>query len=340
MIDDFLKYLSLKSANKTELESETLPYTFYTPPRNLKNYRIYGNTEEISGESVSVGEKTENLFRSESDSESDYYHLDASLASVNYGFAGAKGGNRRIFFIKVEPNTKYIISFLTETDRLAIVGYNDTFDVMSYYNVTTSTPQNRKYPDELLCNFSRNADEGIYVPLIYAFETSANTKYIGVYYAYEIIPTGVQFVLGGNYKIPVIVNEHTTNIFLESPLADGDYIDYKSQKRYNAGDTAKDVVLPKIVIYDGENEISFDTTVKPSKVYLQGNISTTEVPLRSLQASPQMLNLQLGKFAFLPNDFSENLDDLDELEQGNIVDKTPIKSLEIKAIGDDENAER
>ena len=46
MKHDFFLALLLSggSRNRTELEAETLPYTFYTPPRSLRNYRIYGNT--------------------------------------------------------------------------------------------------------------------------------------------------------------------------------------------------------------------------------------------------------------------------------------------------------
>ena len=104
--------------------------------------------------------------------------------------------------------------------------------------------------------------------------------------------------------------------------------EYKSQKRYNADGTIEEVTLPEIAVYDGENEISVDTTVQPSKVYLQGNISEAEVlSSRSLQASPQMLNLQ-------PFDRSE-------FQLNDFYSETPIENpkLELETIGDDENAE-
>ncbi len=51
--NDFFKYLLLGgggSASRSELESETLPYTFVSKSQRLKDYRIYGNT--VDGESV------------------------------------------------------------------------------------------------------------------------------------------------------------------------------------------------------------------------------------------------------------------------------------------------
>ena len=89
----------------------------------------------------------------------------------------------------------------------------------------------------------------------------------------------------------MLFRSHTTNIYLDEPLAKSndiaDYIDYKLQKRFNADGTSEDVALPEITVFDNENEISFDTTVQPSKIYLKGSISENEVTI-----SQQVQNLQ------------------------------------------------
>ena len=61
--NDFFKYLIFGgggSASRSELESETLPYTFVSKSQRLKDYRIYGNTVdgESVGDLVETGEHT------------------------------------------------------------------------------------------------------------------------------------------------------------------------------------------------------------------------------------------------------------------------------------------
>ena len=59
----------------------------------------------------------------------------------------------------------------------------------------------------------------------------------------------------GKYKIPVICGNTTTNIYVDSPLDDGDSIDYATAQ----------VAIPTV---DGENTLICDTNVQPSKVSL------------------------------------------------------------------------
>lgn len=79
------------------------------------------------------------------------------------------------------------------------------------------------------------------------------------------------------YVIPVEINGTAVNISLDSPLNDGDYIDFREQKRFNADDSSEIVSLPVLPILSGINVIDISTENQPSKVYVQGNISAFSV---------------------------------------------------------------
>ena len=79
------------------------------------------------------------------------------------------------------------------------------------------------------------------------------------------------------YIIPVTINGTATNISLDSPLGDGDYIDFHDQKRYNSDNTSEMVLLPAITTVNGINILDVDTTVTPSKIGIQGDIDTSKL---------------------------------------------------------------
>ena len=79
------------------------------------------------------------------------------------------------------------------------------------------------------------------------------------------------------YIIPVTINGTATNISLDSPLGDGDYIDFHDQKRYNSDNTSEMVLLPAITTVNGINILDVDTTVTPSKISIQGDIDTSKL---------------------------------------------------------------
>lgn len=79
------------------------------------------------------------------------------------------------------------------------------------------------------------------------------------------------------YIIPIMINGATINISLDTPLGDGDYIDFIEQKRFNANNTTSKLILPTISIMNGVNIIDIETTVQPSKIYINGNIISFDV---------------------------------------------------------------
>ena len=79
------------------------------------------------------------------------------------------------------------------------------------------------------------------------------------------------------YIISLAINGQAVNIYLDSPLSDGDYIDFYEQKRFNADDSAETVFIPALQISSGINVLDVGTEVQPSKIYIKGNISTFDV---------------------------------------------------------------
>ena len=79
------------------------------------------------------------------------------------------------------------------------------------------------------------------------------------------------------YIIPVAVNGTAVNIFLDSPLSNGDYIDFHEQKRFNSDDSSEIISLPVLPIASGINVLNIDSQNQPSKVYVQGDIAFFDV---------------------------------------------------------------
>lgn len=78
------------------------------------------------------------------------------------------------------------------------------------------------------------------------------------------------------YRVPITIGNQTTNIYLSEPLAKSgnsyDYIDYVTQKRYNADGTVQDITLVELSVLQGTNTLTVGTEVQPSEILLQGKI--------------------------------------------------------------------
>lgn len=317
--NDFFKYLLLSGGNpasRAELETETLPYMFYTQPKTLKNYRIYGNT--VNGESV--GDRTGNLFDGE--------WTQGGVG--NTGNLNDENQKRIKTIVSVIPSQTYTIR--TNLSIRMIFAYNDTteesgivsklLDIMNGVEFATITIPNNA---NLIAVALMSSDNSNITPsdVEWTMLNSGSTAL-----PYE--PYG--------YKIPVIVNEQTTNIYLDEPLANSndiaDYIDYKLQKRFNADGTSEDVALPEIAVFDNENEISFDTTIQPSKVYLKGGISENEVTI-SQQAQNLQTMRSLQPLSLDGDDFQLDVMPTESDLQLDVI----IPTANLNRIEDDEDAE-
>jgi len=71
-------------------------------------------------------------------------------------------------------------------------------------------------------------------------------------------------------------NKQLRSVFLLEQLAksgnNADYIDYKTQKRYNDDNSTEDIYLPELSVNKGANMISVGTIVQPLSVNLCGRV--------------------------------------------------------------------
>ena len=253
-----------------EVEIEGVPpLTFNAIAGTLKNYRIYGNT--VNGESV--GDRTRNLLDFGEWSKNINANRDNSLAKGIDSITITANSNDAftipyasvgIYKIYVKPNTNYLLSWVSNNNLYGRVfifknGIPDNTHMVSTNNNTT------KY---LL--FGTDADTE-FITLRFGVETAGDTI---TYSKIMLIEgsTALPYEPYG-YKVPVTVNSNTTNIYLDEQLVksgdDADYIDYATQKRYNADGTNQSVELPTLQTVEGANTLSVGTTVQPSKVMVK-----------------------------------------------------------------------
>ena len=188
-----------------------------------------------------------NLFNENSE-----LNVNASINVTNGEFPNAYGGNRKMYFFKVKPNTAYTFSCNTIGDRLYICEYNQFINPANY------SSSNRILPDNVICNLGTGMSE-------YSFTTSSNSKMVGIYYSLNTIPTDIQIEIGNiatDYE--TYIEPTTTNIYLDEPISQNESI--------SLSDTNVDI--PTI---EGTNVITIDTTVQPNNVYVQARKDPDEI---------------------------------------------------------------
>lgn len=239
------------------------PLTFNAIAGSLKNYRIYGNTE--NGESV--GDKTANLFdMSDNNPDNVTLNEDGSFyirsASI-WGFSCEVETGKTYFLSWEELNTNQNSSQLSIAAK---AGYHVGFSYPCYSATLKGSPPNVWYKRYVV--FTATDDYlsidgmGTYIRNIMLVEGSTAMDY--EHYG---------------YKIPVTLtadNAETTDIYLNTPLAKSgdiaDYIDYATQKRRNSDGTESSVTLPEIAVTAGTNTFTVGTEVQPSRVEIRGRI--------------------------------------------------------------------
>lgn len=114
-----------------------------------------------------------------------------------------------------------------------------------------------------------------------AIEISGSGSFIYTYriYGNEQIIDSVTYGVGdqsnNQYIMPIVLSDNTYNIILSEPLivrnGIADYIDYRTQTRYNGDGTTESVIMPEFILCDGLNYIEVDTKTIPSKIEIVFN---------------------------------------------------------------------
>lgn len=172
-----------------------------------------------------VGDRTENLFNKDGD---------------NYGYFLTNSGRYindtryRYFRISVTPGDVLRMSLIGKGSGCAFYKGNWVSQITTaIYTVPDGV-------DEVTNNYAYTAWDSAMVTI----NTPLPTEYV---------PYG--------YKIPVTCGGENTNIYLDSPLYEGDSISFSTAQ----------TTIPTTV---GQNTLSIGTTVQPSKVSIEGNIKT------------------------------------------------------------------
>lgn len=296
---------------RSELETQSLPLTFVSDGHRLRNYRIYGadgGVGDLDGDKyiIPVTISGKNLY------DSNTYPLQSGV--VVYGHTGLTANNSAFASTDFIPCTDLQGQTLTLNKRPG--GKNGGiafYDSEQVYisgvinnNAEAGTPISFSVPDNAV--FMR-------------FSVPNNTDEIQ-------IEKGASSTAYEPYHAP-----QTVTITLDEPLAGEQYIDFMRDG------------LPPITPFDGTNILTVDTTVQPSKVYLQGGIDmVVTVSLQTLQLAPRVSTLDIDdglQLDVMPIDKPAlQLNDISEAQLDVMPVEIPVQLNEISpTIGGDESAE-
>lgn len=265
MTDKAKKLLMLyEQSGKRKTLKSVPPLTFKGYGKDLKNYRIYGNT--VNGESV--GDRTANLF--------------ANLWKKGY-IRADNGSEEQIDeficsgFFPVEYGQTYSISRNIRVGYDNIRGYRDDESFigagMEVCDVNNPFPSSASK----IGTFTVTNENVAFI----RFNDSANDlgmKYMIVNgtYTEQTMPAYEPY----GYRVPVTVTNgtdtETTNLYLPEQIKmvgdEAEYIDFREQKQHFVDGTSTDITLPALPTLSDTNILSVGTTVQPSKVEITGKI--------------------------------------------------------------------
>ena len=262
-----------EQSKKNRIIEGSLPLNFKGKGKDLKNYRIYGNT--VNGESVGdlitegehAGEyrvpvtvEGKNLCNN---------IWEQKIINVNTGNASPNENTVCCDFIPVKPNVTYSCSrtIANNYNNLRCYGANKNYlgsgEVLA--NKANPLPQGASFGTFMI------TDARVSYIRFNDISNSLDTKYMlveGVYTAETMPPYEP-------YHAPI-----TTPAYLPEPIKivgdEAEYIDYAEQKQHFADGTSTDVLLPALPTISGTNTLSVGTEVQPSKVEIKGKIKAVQ----------------------------------------------------------------
>lgn len=318
---NYLRYKMLHAVRKLKYKrvaSGAVPLTLQNViSGNLLGYKVYGGSVQNGTPAVdnpvdieSVGDKTKNLFDfSKLVSPNDIANgkvleaykngvkvqgnASSTPGTMDFANGWFRPGDRsdnvhcRVY---AEAGTDIYIS----ADVTLLQQYNNNSNIMRIYALGASNITSQSSAIRLILNKKTRVSQKITV----------NTT--GEYYLVFTLCSNILLIENimvsksndteyepYGYKIPVTVNNQTTNIYLDEPLRKignyADYVDYETQKVVRNVDviddtgtlpiaqslqplavpTEEDINLPDVAVQNGTNIIDVDTTVTPSSVEVE-----------------------------------------------------------------------
>lgn len=319
--NDFFKSLLFSGGNPashSELETETLPYTFNSNSYKLRNYRIYGNT--VNGQSVGnpvtegehTGEycipvtinnaikiiylntplrKVSNEVEYIDYKQQQYHRVRKNLFNTTITKGSLTGTGDYVFFngslvsgfVELEPGNYTISCTGVHSIYIALYDYNKNYISRAGFSTWKTLPTTFKMPEVgyIRCVFKNDNSE-------------PNVSDI-------------------------------SNIQIEPGNIASEYEPYIEN-------TEIPVLLPAIPTVDGTNIITVDTETQPSKIYLQGNIEEIE----TVSAEPVQTNVQsLQPLSLDDDDLQLDVMPTESDLQLDVI----IPTANLNRIEDDEDAE-
>lgn len=308
------------SANKTELETGNFPYAFKSNGHRLRNYRIYGAEggvgDEITDENDDNYEKYAIPVVIEGKNIMQSTGNPSTIRGVKWEYRsdGAVTGTRTSANENVSDFTYF--NNVTIPAGSYIFSYADAESTptgSTYQASITINGQNRWGTTDYSFTVSEPATIRVVLRVYPAFDGTAVFKPM----LRRSVVTDGTFV---KYQTPV-----TANIYLDEPIDENEYIDFREQRCYRSDNTSEIISLPALPSIDGTNVLFVNTEVQPGKVYVQGNVEEI------VTISVQSLNANL-----------QNLAQQDwQIENENSLDVMPIDKpvLNLNNIGGGESAE-
>lgn len=255
------------AGGKNQKTEGTLPLTISANGENLIDYRIYGavgGTGEQTESSEPAGYKLNTVVRSENSFDintaimGEYWINDDRNTFTYYADA-------RCYFIPVSPNTTYTVTDFTDNipsgSFVFRVAFTNAIPTEHSSNIGTTYRKQRIN--------SAGGDKHS------AMITNQNYNYLAI----QVRAAGTNDIMLTESPTPPA--EYTpyfrTDIPIyigDTPLEQGEYVDYGEQKVYKYVDgvltpTDPPVALPALPTLDGTTIIDFDNSPKPSKMYVK-----------------------------------------------------------------------
>lgn len=266
---------SCKFINKKLTEiSGAPPLVFKSNGKPLKNYRIYGNTVNgVSvGDLVTEGEHAWEYCIPIKIKSNNMLENTASPLLTHRGIAYKTNDDGSISIQGTCTNSvSYYIIAGTGAYNNDLSRYTETIfnaGISIYSSTQTEMPLKVKYTDGSYGELNNNT-------------FTVLPKDVGLIYVQVNINTTINETI-----YPIISKEYTEyepywdsidiSLYMSEVLQKvgdtADYIDFKTQKRYNANGTVEKTVLPLIPTTNGTNHISINTSVQPSIIKLKKRI--------------------------------------------------------------------